>query len=106
MSGTFIDRADSTIAVAQIEWEHRHLHRADALLFWFPCETLCPIALYELGAWSMTGKPLCVGTHPDYPRRLDVEVQTRLARPDIRVVSSLEDLAGQARAIKIAGAGG
>jgi hypothetical protein len=43
---------DPAAAPAQIEWEYRHLGKADAALFWFPCETLCPIALDELGAWS------------------------------------------------------
>jgi hypothetical protein len=81
----------------QIGWEHRHLRMADAVLFWFPRETLCPIALYELGAWSMTGKPLFVGVHLDYPRRQDVEIQTRLARPDVPVVYSVTDLAEQVR---------
>jgi hypothetical protein len=81
----------------QIEWEHRHLRKANAVLFWFPRETLCPIALYELGAWSMPAKPLFVGAHSDYPRRLDVEVQTRLARPDVRVVDNLTDLAERVR---------
>ena len=41
---------DPTAAPQQIEWEHRHLRKADAIAFWFPCETLCPITLYELGA--------------------------------------------------------
>lgn len=77
----------------QIEWEHRHLRKAAALLFWFPRDTLCPITLYELGSWSMTGKPLAVGIHPEYPRALDVRIQTRLARPEIAIVHSLEDLA-------------
>jgi hypothetical protein len=88
---------DPEAGLQQIEWEHRHLRKVVAILFWFPQETLCPIALYELGAWSMTAKPLFVGTHPNYPRRLDVEVQTHLARPDIRVVDNLADLAGQVR---------
>src|SRR5574343_509048 len=44
---------DPHAAEAQIDWEHRHLRIADAILFWFPKETLCPIVLYELGAWSM-----------------------------------------------------
>jgi hypothetical protein len=88
---------DPEAGPGQIAWEHRHLRKADAVLFWFPCEALCPIALYELGAWSMTARPLFVGTHPDYPRRLDVEVQTRLARPEVRVVSGVSDLAGQVR---------
>lgn len=86
---------DPHAAQAQIEWEHRHLQRASAALFWFPCETLCPISLYELGAWSMTRKPLFVGVHPDYARRIDVKIQTSLARPDVAVVESLDSLAAQ-----------
>jgi hypothetical protein len=89
---------DSSAGPEQIAWEHRHLRLADAVLFWFPRETLCPIALYELGAWSMNAKPLFVGVHPDYLRRQDVEVQTRLARPEVPVVNSVADLTGQVRA--------
>jgi hypothetical protein len=88
---------DPNAAYEQIAWEHTHLRRADAILFWFPCETLCPIVLYELGAWSMTDKLLFVGVHPDYQRRADVEIQTSLVRPDVRVVYSLGDLARTVR---------
>jgi hypothetical protein len=84
---------DPSAAEAQIAWEHEHLRRAEAILFWFPCETLNPIVLYELGAWSMTNKPLFVGVHPDYQRRQDVEIQTRLVRPDVHVVYALQSLA-------------
>jgi len=87
--------ADPNAALEQIRWEHRHLRMADAILFWFPCETLCPIVLYELGAWSMTDKPIFVGVHPDYKRRQDVEIQTRLTRPEIRISYSLENLAAE-----------
>ena len=76
----------------QIEWEHRHLERADLFAFWFPPQTLCPIALFELGACCASGKPLVVGTAPTYARRFDVTVQLRLRRPDVRVLDSLEDL--------------
>ena len=86
---------DPAAAVAQIRWEHRHLCRADARLFWVPRATLCPITLYELGAWSAMPGTLFVGVDPAYARRRDVEVQTKLARPDVRVVYSLEELAGQ-----------
>jgi len=79
----------------QIEWEYKHLRLAKAILFWFPGESICPIVLYELGAWSMTDKPLFVGVHPDYPRRQDVEIQTALARPDIDIVYSCDALAKQ-----------
>ncbi len=89
---------DPNAAEAQIRWEHEHLRYADAILFWFPCETLCPIVLYELGAWSMVPhKPIFVGVHPDYQRRQDVEIQTRLTRRDVHIVYSLEALAEQVR---------
>jgi len=86
---------DPGAAQEQIAWEHAYLRTADAILFWFPCETLCPIVLYELGAWSMTDKPIFVGVHPEYERRQDVEIQTCLARPTVKVCYSLEDLAQQ-----------
>ncbi len=84
---------DPAAAEQQIKWEHDHLRAASAILFWFPSETLCPITLYELGTWSMTDKPLFIGVHPDYARRLDVEIQTRLVRPEVRIVYSLSALA-------------
>lgn len=86
---------DPGAAKAQITWEHSHLRRANAILFWFPHETLCPIVLYELGAWSMGLKQIFVGVHPEYQRRQDVEIQTLLAKPNIKIVYSLKDLAGQ-----------
>ncbi len=86
---------DPQAAPEQIAWEHRYLRKASAVLFWFPHETLCPIVLYELGAWSMTDKPIFVGVHPEYKRRLDVELQTRFVRPKVKVVYSLQDLASQ-----------
>jgi hypothetical protein len=76
----------------QIKWEHEHLRKASAILFWFPCESLCPIVLYELGAWSMTSKTILVGVHPEYKRRQDVEIRTRLVRPDVQIVYSLSEL--------------
>ena len=84
---------DPTAALNQITWEYKQLRQASAILFWFPCETICPIVLYELGAWSMTTKPLFVGVHPEYSRRRDVEIQTRLARPEVQIVYSLVELA-------------
>lgn len=88
-----IDNPDA--ALPQMIWEHYALRIAKNILFWFPMETLCPIALYELGAWSKTDKPIYVGVHPDYSRRYDIEVQTALARPDVQIVDSLSALASQ-----------
>ena len=84
---------DKCASRAQIEWEHIHLRKATAISFWFPCETLNPIVLYELGAWSMTDKKLFVGVHPEYQRRQDVQIQTALTRPDVQIVTSLDALA-------------
>jgi len=88
---------DPNAAQVQIQWEHTYLNCADAILFWFPKEILCPIVLYELGTWSEAGKPIFVGVHPDYQRRQDVEIQTKLARPEVIIVYSLEELAMQVR---------
>ncbi len=79
----------------QIKWEYDNLRKASAILFWFPKESINPITLYELGAWSMSSKRLFVGVEPEYARKIDVEVQTKLARPDINVVYSLKDLSKQ-----------
>jgi len=88
---------DPNAASAQIKWEHYYLNYANMIQFWFPQETLCPIVLYELGAWSKTNKPIFVGVHPEYKRRQDVEIQTKLARPEVKIVFSLENLAKQIR---------
>ena len=78
----------------QIKWEHNKLYRADAISFWFPPDTLCPITLYELGAWSVwidpwkqirSHKRLFISVHPKYARLNDVLIQTKLARPDVEV---------------------
>lgn len=79
---------NSSAAQQQITWEFEHLAQADMILFWFPCETLCPIVLYELGRWGHSTKPLFVGTHPNYKRRHDVQIQMHLARPDIGPISN------------------
>lgn len=87
----------------QIEWEHRYLKAARAISFWFVAETLCPITLYELGAWANGSdengqkKPIFVGVHPDYARRDDVFIQLSLVRPEVEIVDSLAALEGQIR---------
>jgi hypothetical protein len=89
------DLNQKNINEEQIAWEFNHLAVADAVSFWFPSETLCPITLYEFGKISMTRKPLFVGAHPEYKRREDLEIQTRLARPEVNIVYSLQELAKQ-----------
>lgn len=74
----------------QVAWEYEHLRLADVILFWFCAEAVQPIALYELGAHAARGTRLAVGTHPEYPRRLDVLEQLRHARPDMTVHDTLQ----------------
>jgi hypothetical protein len=75
------------------------LRRCDGILYWFPCESICPIVLFELGTHLMApGKPLFIGLHPEYQRRIDVEEQTSIIRPDIEIVYSVPALGGQVRA--------
>ena len=74
----------------QIEWEYRHLLRADLVAFWFPPETLCPIALFELGTCCSSEVPIVVGAHPDYARRFDICCQLELRRPGTRIVGTIE----------------
>lgn len=83
---------DPSAAQVQIEWEFDMLRAADGIMFWFPQETICPIVLYELGAWSMSDKPIFVGVHPSYERRQDVEIQTKLVRPEVEIAYSIADL--------------
>lgn len=77
-------------AFQQIKWEHDMLRKADIIPFWFSKETLGPIVLYELGAHSMTNKPITIGMNNGYERKNDVIVQTSLVRPDIKITSDFK----------------
>ena len=77
----------------QILWEHEGLQDTRLVLFWFPKETLCPITLFELGRWSYgQGKRLIVGAHPEYARRVDLEIQLQMLEDPIIVLSSLDEI--------------
>jgi len=83
--------SDSPEAVEQIAWEHYRLKLADAILFWFPKETLCPISLYELGKWTGT-KKVFIGVHPEYQRKFDIFHQTKLTDQFIRIHDSVAEV--------------
>jgi hypothetical protein len=86
---------DTAAETQQIEWEVRQLRRAALAAFWFPPQTLCPIALFELGGCCAADKPMVVGADPAYARRFDVEVHLRLQRHDVTIVNTLESMAAQ-----------
>ena len=78
----------------QITWEFNAMKMADIIVFWFPKETLCPIALYELGRMLAGNKPVFIGIHPEYSRKEDIITQARLAREsNYRIFSTLDSLA-------------
>ena len=79
---------DASAAEEQITWEFDMLKAANVISFWFSAETLGPIVLLEYGRWTGTSKPIVVGMDPKYQRRTDVEIQTKLIRPDIPITYS------------------
>lgn len=85
------DTAKQSDSVKQIKWEHEMLEQCGTLLFWFPKNTLCPITLYELGAYTVKKKNLIVGCDPEYQRLIDVKTQTELRRPDVEVHIGFEN---------------
>jgi len=91
------DIDDKSVEIEQITWEHEHLEKADIISFWFWKETICPIVLFELWKYANSAKNICVGVHPEYQRKSDVEIQLWLIRPEIKVVSNLKDLAKEAQ---------
>lgn len=86
------DISNKNITVEQITWEEEKLRQADIIAFYFCRETSCPITLYELGVANATRyKPVIIGMDPDYSRREDVEIQTRLKKPDTLITYNLDD---------------
>lgn len=90
---------DPTAARYQIAWEHRHLRKADAIVFWFPRDNAagCPIALFELGSWSVQSAKVAVGIERGYVREDDVRIQMELLTHEVPIVSSLPALAEKVR---------
>lgn len=96
------DINDNTLEEKQIKWEHQYLNMADTIVFWFPKESVCPIALFELGKYVREtyvdsngfskGKELHIGCHPEYSRINDVKIQVGLERPYQIIHESLDSL--------------
>jgi hypothetical protein len=88
----YYDITNQDIAEEQITWEEEMMRKADFIAFYFCRETICPITLYELGVYNMTKKPIIVGMDQDYSRRLDIEIQTKLKRPQVKFVYGTQGL--------------
>lgn len=97
---------DPTAAQGQIDWEFRHLDRADAVLFWFASgPSVQPIALYELGSHAAGGKLMVVGADPQYVRRQDVVLQLGHIRPDLHVFDTLAETCTYAKRTLVSSGG-
>lgn len=89
---------DKSLTAQQIMWEFHYIRTTSAVMFWFPAETICPITLFELGArlesnrHSAMSQKLFIGTHPDYTRNEDVEIQSSLAGHLDPIFNHLSDL--------------
>ncbi len=83
---------DPNASYEQIKWEYEHLRKATAIVFWFPKETMCPIVLFELGTWVVSGKPILIGMDKEYERRQDVQIQTVLEKGDTLFYYSIDTL--------------
>lgn len=79
-------------SISQIKWEFEHLKLSTMVMFWFPCETLCPITLFEYGKHLIGNKKLFVGCHEKYGRKIDLEVQTYLEQPHLLIRNYLEEM--------------
>jgi hypothetical protein len=81
------------VSEEQIKWEHKYLHESNILVFYFAQETLCPITLFELGAtlerniYTTFKQDIIVYCEPEYSRKFDVELQTKLAIKNARELS-------------------
>ena len=88
------DFFDPKNAKEQIAWENWALFQADIFSIWFSgCNQTQPICLYELGKYLQifSLEKVVIGTHPDYPRRFDVEQQLLHVDPNIPISLSLEE---------------
>jgi hypothetical protein len=84
---------DPNAANEQIKWEYDKLKESDMIIYWFSKGSLNPIVLYELGMWGNSRDiPIIIGIDDGYERKQDVEIQTKLARPDVLIVYNLDDM--------------
>jgi hypothetical protein len=92
------DTSNPAMTLEQIQWEFDYLNRANIVLFWFPQESVCPIALFELGKfWQKQNTPnyfsfdlpdqgnVIVGCDLNYPRRIDIVEQGRLLNQTVSI---------------------
>lgn len=89
---------DPSQAQVQITWERERLLRSDIIVFWFSRGSVNPIVFFELGgALERRNQTIVVGVDPEFERIADVEIQTHLQLPDLKIHHCLPGLANEAR---------
>lgn len=85
------------ISKQQIKWEYLALRMCSFNMFWFPCETLCPITLFELGSAleRCQDGALFVGAHPEYQRRFDLVEQINLKGKSCLLYDNLDEMTNE-----------
>lgn len=82
---------DPAAVLEQTRWELEHIQKADAVFFWFPSTSLCPISFFELGMCAMGNKPIFLGVDHRYQKKSDLEMRIAISRPDIVLRSSISE---------------
>lgn len=76
----------------QIIWEFERLEKSNIISFWFSGGSVNPITLFEYGAhFKNPNKKIIVGCDPTYERKVNVILQTKLAMPNLKVFSNIDD---------------
>jgi len=86
---------DMTVAdsIEQVSWEYDKLRQSHVIVFLFNSGSVCPITLLEYGMWGLSrGTPIAVCIMENYEKTKDIEIQTKLARPDVRITRDLYEL--------------
>jgi len=92
------DVSDPNASEVQVAWEFDKLEKSGLIIFWFSNATINPIVLYELGMWGNSrNKQIVIGVEEGYTRIQDVELQTKLARPDVKILYSFTDFIKEIR---------
>jgi hypothetical protein len=88
--------------INQITWEFSNLRECDIIIYHFNAGSVCPITLLEYGMWGLsTGRPIVVYIEDNYEKKQDIIFQTLLARPDVIINKTFEELIEQLKTILV-----
>jgi hypothetical protein len=74
----------------QVTWEYKKIKVSHIVSFWFSEGSPNSITLFEYGSHFKSRKKIIVGCHPNYPRKSNVVIQTKLVKPNFKINESFE----------------